>query len=245
MASANSRFSLAFSVSKRLQPLGFGHVHAAELALPVVEGRLADPVLAAQVRRLRPSSCSFRTPMICSSVNRLRFIVWSFPKGPDSSSTWIKRRGQRQGRQGNPRQGARVRADCGIRDRRAEFPRTQRRPTIQFSEAVSFQVSCETQEEIDYYCGRSRGGEEGSCCWLNDKYGLSWQVLPAILPDLLADHEFGEIAAHHDCADENEEARHRGAQARPRTAGRLSEHAIISCKSGAGRRTADRCSPPC
>ena len=116
---------------------------------------------------------------------------------------------------------------------------------FKFSEAVSFRVSCETQEEIDYYCGLSRGGEEGSCCWLNDKYGLSWQVLPAILPDLLADHEFGEIAAHHDCADENEEARHRGAQARPPTAGRLSEHAIISCKSGAGRRTADRYSPPC
>jgi predicted 3-demethylubiquinone-9 3-methyltransferase (glyoxalase superfamily) len=63
-------------------------------------------------------------------------------------------------------------------------------PQFKFSEAVSFQVSCEGQEEIDYYWnGLSRGGEEGPCGWLKDKYGLSWQVVPSILPEMLADHE--------------------------------------------------------
>jgi predicted 3-demethylubiquinone-9 3-methyltransferase (glyoxalase superfamily) len=52
-------------------------------------------------------------------------------------------------------------------------------PQFTFDEAVSFQVNCETQEEIDYYWERlSEGGEEGACGWLKDRYGLSWQVTP-------------------------------------------------------------------
>jgi hypothetical protein len=66
---------------KLLQPPRFGYVQAAELALPGVEGRLADPVLAAQIGRLRTQHVSRKTPMICSSVNRFRFIVWSSFKG--------------------------------------------------------------------------------------------------------------------------------------------------------------------
>jgi predicted 3-demethylubiquinone-9 3-methyltransferase (glyoxalase superfamily) len=63
-------------------------------------------------------------------------------------------------------------------------------PTFTFSEAISLQVSCETQQEIDYYWEKlSAGGEIQQCGWLKDKYGLSWQVAPAVLPGMLKDHE--------------------------------------------------------
>jgi predicted 3-demethylubiquinone-9 3-methyltransferase (glyoxalase superfamily) len=61
-------------------------------------------------------------------------------------------------------------------------------PEFKFSEAVSFLVSCETQEEVDAYWSKlSEGGEEGPCGWLKDKFGLSWQIIPAALPRLLGD----------------------------------------------------------
>jgi len=61
-------------------------------------------------------------------------------------------------------------------------------PDFKFTEAVSFLVSCETQEEVDAYWGKlSEGGEEGPCGWLKDKFGLSWQIVPAALPRLLGD----------------------------------------------------------
>ena len=61
-------------------------------------------------------------------------------------------------------------------------------PEFTFDEAVSFQISCETQEEIDYYWDRlSEGGSEGPCGWLKDSYGLSWQVVPTGMEELFAD----------------------------------------------------------
>jgi predicted 3-demethylubiquinone-9 3-methyltransferase (glyoxalase superfamily) len=61
-------------------------------------------------------------------------------------------------------------------------------PHFKFNEAVSFQVHCETQEEIDYFPSRlTEGGEEGPCGWLKDRFGLSWQVVPTVLPDMLMD----------------------------------------------------------
>jgi predicted 3-demethylubiquinone-9 3-methyltransferase (glyoxalase superfamily) len=61
-------------------------------------------------------------------------------------------------------------------------------PHFKFNQAVSFQVHCETQQEIDYYWSRlAEGGEEGPCGWLKDRYGLSWQVVPKVLPDMLMD----------------------------------------------------------
>ncbi len=63
-------------------------------------------------------------------------------------------------------------------------------PHFKFSEAVSFQVTCETQNEIDYFWTKlSEGGQEGPCGWLKDRYGLSWQVVPAVLPQLLMDSD--------------------------------------------------------
>ena len=61
-------------------------------------------------------------------------------------------------------------------------------PEYTFSEAISFQVFCETQDEVDAYWSKlSEGGEEGPCGWLKDRFGLSWQIVPTALPRLLAD----------------------------------------------------------
>ena len=52
-------------------------------------------------------------------------------------------------------------------------------PEFKFSEAVSFQIACETQEDVDHYWGKlTEGGEEGPCGWLKDRFGVSWQVVP-------------------------------------------------------------------
>ncbi len=59
-------------------------------------------------------------------------------------------------------------------------------PHFQFTEAVSFVVHCRTQKEVDYYWRKlSAGGRPGQCGWLKDRFGVSWQVVPAILPQLL------------------------------------------------------------
>lgn len=59
---------------------------------------------------------------------------------------------------------------------------------FKFSEAISFQVFCETQDEIDYYWNKlSEGGEEGPCGWLKDKFGLSWQIVPSVMGELMSD----------------------------------------------------------
>ncbi|MER5596177.1 VOC family protein [Streptomyces sp. NPDC002265] len=62
-------------------------------------------------------------------------------------------------------------------------------PQFTFNESVSFQIYCENQEEIDYYWTRltEDGGEPGSCGWLKDRYGLSWQVVPDRLIDMISD----------------------------------------------------------
>ena len=61
-------------------------------------------------------------------------------------------------------------------------------PEFTFDEAVSFQITCETQEEVDLYWERlTEGGSEGPCGWLKDRYGLSWQVVPSGMEELFAD----------------------------------------------------------
>jgi len=63
-------------------------------------------------------------------------------------------------------------------------------PRFKFTEAVSFTVKCETQEEVDYYWDKlSEGGEKSRCGWLKDKFGLWWQVEPSIVGDLMADKD--------------------------------------------------------
>jgi predicted 3-demethylubiquinone-9 3-methyltransferase (glyoxalase superfamily) len=61
-------------------------------------------------------------------------------------------------------------------------------PEFTFDEAVSFEIACETQEEVDVFWEKlSEGGEEGQCGWLKDRFGLSWQVVPAGMEALFAD----------------------------------------------------------
>jgi len=65
-------------------------------------------------------------------------------------------------------------------------------PMFRFNEAVSFQVSCATQEEVDHYWGALGDGGDPTaqqCGWLKDRYGLSWQIVPAIVPDLVGEPE--------------------------------------------------------
>jgi predicted 3-demethylubiquinone-9 3-methyltransferase (glyoxalase superfamily) len=93
-----------------------------------------------------------------------------------------------------------------------EFVALNGGPRFKFTEAVSFVVNCETQEEIDYYWEKlsSGGGEEVQCGWLTDKYGLSWQVVP---------HEMGRVGqgcGRDATVDADEEDRYRGAGARVR-----------------------------
>lgn len=61
-------------------------------------------------------------------------------------------------------------------------------PEFTFDEAVSFQIACETQEEVDeFWAALGEGGEEGPCGWIKDRFGLSWQVVPAGMEELFSD----------------------------------------------------------
>ena len=74
-----------------------------------------------------------------------------------------------------------------------EFTGLNGGPEFSFTEAVSFQIDCESQEEVDYFWNTliAGGGEESQCGWLKDKFGLSWQVIPRRLMELLADPDPG------------------------------------------------------
>jgi predicted 3-demethylubiquinone-9 3-methyltransferase (glyoxalase superfamily) len=68
-------------------------------------------------------------------------------------------------------------------------------PVFRFNEAISFQVYCETQEEIDHYWNKlSAGGDEAAqqCGWLKDRYGASWQIVPRVLTEMLGDSDTGK-----------------------------------------------------
>jgi predicted 3-demethylubiquinone-9 3-methyltransferase (glyoxalase superfamily) len=63
-------------------------------------------------------------------------------------------------------------------------------PRFKFTEAISMVVNCETQEEIDYFWEKlSDGGEKSRCGWLTDKFGLSWQVVPTVVAELMSDKD--------------------------------------------------------
>jgi predicted 3-demethylubiquinone-9 3-methyltransferase (glyoxalase superfamily) len=66
---------------------------------------------------------------------------------------------------------------------------------FKFNEAISFQLPCETQKEIDHYWERlSAGGEVQQCGWLKDRFGVSWQIFPAALPEMLRDSDKAKAA---------------------------------------------------
>ena len=71
-----------------------------------------------------------------------------------------------------------------------EFVALNGGPHFKFTEAISFVVNCQTQEEVDYYWEKlSAGGKEVQCGWLKDKFGLSWQIVPTVLGELLSDKD--------------------------------------------------------
>lgn len=77
-----------------------------------------------------------------------------------------------------------------------EFKAISAGPYFKFNESISFIVHCDTQQEIDYYWEKltSGGGQEGECGWLKDKYGLSWQIFPVIMNDLMEDEDRAKVS---------------------------------------------------
>jgi predicted 3-demethylubiquinone-9 3-methyltransferase (glyoxalase superfamily) len=74
-----------------------------------------------------------------------------------------------------------------------EFTALNGGPHFKFTEAISFHVSCESQEEVDYFWGKlAEGGQTSRCGWLKDRYGVSWQIVPSVLPKLLQDKNAGK-----------------------------------------------------
>jgi len=71
-----------------------------------------------------------------------------------------------------------------------EFVALNGGPEFTFDEAISFQVNCESQAEVDrFWDGLSEGGQEGPCGWLKDKFGVSWQIVPTLLDEMLRDQD--------------------------------------------------------
>jgi predicted 3-demethylubiquinone-9 3-methyltransferase (glyoxalase superfamily) len=71
-----------------------------------------------------------------------------------------------------------------------EFTALNGGPIFKFTEAISFVVNCETQQEVDYFWAKlSAGGQEVQCGWLKDRFGVSWQVVPTVLPKMLQDKD--------------------------------------------------------
>jgi predicted 3-demethylubiquinone-9 3-methyltransferase (glyoxalase superfamily) len=63
-------------------------------------------------------------------------------------------------------------------------------PLFKFTEAISFVVNCEAQEEVDHvWATLSAGGQEGPCGWLKDRFGVSWQIVPTVLSEMLQDED--------------------------------------------------------
>jgi predicted 3-demethylubiquinone-9 3-methyltransferase (glyoxalase superfamily) len=71
-----------------------------------------------------------------------------------------------------------------------EFTALNGGPEFKFNEAISLLVNCETQKEVDEFWEKlSEGGEKGPCGWLKDKYGVSWQIVPTVLEEMLQDED--------------------------------------------------------
>jgi predicted 3-demethylubiquinone-9 3-methyltransferase (glyoxalase superfamily) len=75
-----------------------------------------------------------------------------------------------------------------------EFVALNGGPRFKFDEAISFVVNCETQDEVEYFWERlSEGGKKSGCGWLQDKFGLSWQVVPTVLNKLMSDSDLEKV----------------------------------------------------
>ena len=87
-------------------------------------------------------------------------------------------------------------------------------PHFKFNEAISFVVNCRTQAEVDYFWKKlSAGGKEVQCGWLKDKFGLSWQIVPTILGELLSGKDAAKAQSRHAGPAQNGQTRHQEAKA--------------------------------
>ena len=94
-----------------------------------------------------------------------------------------------------------------------EFMALNGGPLFTFTEAISFFVNCETQAEVDELWEKlTEGGEESQCGWLKDRFGLSWQIVPSVLGELLNDPDAEKARQGYDCHATDEEDRHRRAE---------------------------------
>ena len=126
----------------------------------------------AKIQRITP--CLWFDGQAEAAVN---FYTAIFPNSRITDGVALRR-----GRTRDPRRHARQRADHRVRTRRRGLHRPQRRAAFKFNEAISLQVNCDTQQEIDHYWSRSSTGgapQAQQCGWLKDRYGLSWQVVPS------------------------------------------------------------------
>lgn len=100
---------------------------------------------------------------------------------------------QRYGRGGAQPEGTAMTVRFRLRNQ--EFSALNAGPGHHFTESMSFQVDCADQDEVDHYWAAltADGGAEGQCSWLQDRYGLSWQVVPRRLPELLGDSDPGRV----------------------------------------------------
>jgi predicted 3-demethylubiquinone-9 3-methyltransferase (glyoxalase superfamily) len=92
------------------------------------------------------------------------------------------------------KEGAVKHAQIGLDGHKFMVMESNRGHKFSFNEAVSIIVACDNQEQIDYYWDKltNDGGEEGQCGWLKDRFGVSWQIIPAILEDLMNDQDRSE-----------------------------------------------------
>ena len=109
-------------------------------------------------------------------------------------------------------------------------------PLFTFDEAISLLINCADQDEIDYYWDKlTDGGEESMCGWLKDRFGLSWQVVPADFNDLQNDPDPGRANARDASRARDEEARHRGHPSRRRCGGVARRRWLTCPDARAGR----------
>ena len=117
---------------------------------------------------------------LCASVVELRFKV--------ERRNHAKNQIARYGDAGPGRKGSVMTVEFRLEG--LEFVALNGGPHFKFTEAISFVVNCKTQAEVDkFWTKLSAGGKEVECGWLKDKYGLSWQIVPTVLGELLSDKD--------------------------------------------------------
>ena len=121
-------------------------------------------------------------------MNAFTTCLWFDNRGEEAAKFYTERVPQLQPRLGDPVRGRRARRsgdDGGLRHQRAAVHRLNGGPEFTFDEAISFQIPCADQDEVDrYWDTLTEGGEESQCGWLKDKFGVSWQVVPTRFTEL-------------------------------------------------------------